>query len=453
MPEIKRDEPKNLEAEMCLLGCAFLSNVALEKASEELTSDMFYDEKNRIIFNAMVEIQKQKSPMDATILKNEIEKVNPINKIGGVEYLSEVIDSVVSASNVDSYINIIREKYLRRKLIRVCENIENSARDEVTDTNFIVENAEKEIFTVTHTRRSGEFKTSAEVIKNAKSQLEDLSKRKSEITGIATGFADFDRLTSGLHPNELIIIAARPAMGKTAFALNVAVHAAISSGKAVAVFNLEMSAEQLMFRMISAAGAVDGNKLKTGNLLNDDWKKVNEAMSELSDAPLYIEDTPGITISEIRAKCRRLDSTTPGGLGLVVIDYLQLISGGPGYGNNRQQEVSDISRSLKTMAMELGIPVIALAQLSRNVEGRENKRPIMSDLRESGSIEQDADIVAFLYRDDYYNKPAGTVEENNISISELIIGKHRSGANGTIELLFEKNISNFRNYIKNVQEN
>jgi replicative DNA helicase len=452
MSEIKATEPRNIEAEMSLLGCAFLSSIALEKVVEELNSDMFYDEKNRIIFNAMVEIHKRKDPMDATILKNEIEKINPINKIGGVEYLSEVIDSVVTASNVESYIGIVREKYLRRKLINVCENIEKNARDEVTDTGYVIESAEKEIFTVTKTRRSGEFKTSAEVVKNAKSQLEELSKRKSNITGISTGFADFDKLTSGLHANELIIIAARPAMGKTAFALNIAVNAALTSGKAVAVFNLEMSAEQLMFRMISAAGAVQGNKLKTGNLLNDDWKKVNEAMSELADAPIFIEDTPGITIGEIRAKCRRLDSTS-GGLGLVVIDYLQLISGGPGYGNNRQQEVSDISRNLKTMAMELGVPVIALAQLSRNVEGRENKRPIMSDLRESGSIEQDADIVAFLYRDDYYNKPAGQTEENNISVSELIIGKHRSGATGTIELLFEKNISNFRNYIKNVQEN
>lgn len=452
MAEVNNTEPKNLEAEMSVLGCAFLSSVALEKISEELTADMFFDEKNRIIFNAMVEIHKRKDAIDATILKNEIEKINPINKIGGVEYLSEVIDSVVTASNVDSYINIIRQKFLRRKLINVCMNIEKNARDEAMETGYVVESAEREIFTVTKTRRAGEFKTSAEVIKNAKQQLEDLSKRKNDITGIATGFADFDKLTSGLHPNELIIVAARPAMGKTAFALNMAVHAALTSGKAVAIFNLEMSAEQLMFRMISAAGAVDGNKLKTGNLLNDDWKKVNEAMSELSEAPLYIEDTPGITISEIRAKCRRLDSQT-GGLGLIVIDYLQLISGGPGYGNNRQQEVSDISRSLKTMAMELGVPVVALAQLSRNVEGRENKRPIMSDLRESGSIEQDADIVAFLYRDDYYNKQPGQIEENNISVSELIVGKHRSGANGTIELLFEKNISNFRNYIKNVQEN
>lgn len=451
MPEVKRDEPKNLEAEMSVLGCGFLSSYALEKICEELTSDMFFDKKNTAIFEAMNEIHKRKDPMDSTILKNEIEKKNPINTVGGVEYLSEVIDSVVSASNVDTYINIIREKALRRNLIQVCENIEVTARDEASDTNSIIETAEKQIFNVTKARKSGEFKTSAEVVKSAREQLEVLAKSNQEVTGISTGFYDFDKMTSGLHPHELIIIAARPAMGKTAFALNVAVNAAISSQKNVAIFNLEMGAEQLMFRMISAAGAVEGNKLKTGRLAHDDWKKVNEAMSELSDAPIFIEDTPGITIGEIRAKCRRL-ANVGNGLGLVVIDYLQLISGGPGYGNNRQQEVSDISRSLKTMAMELDIPVIALAQLSRNVEGRENKRPIMSDLRESGSIEQDADIVAFLYRDDYYNKPAGQIEENNISVSELIIGKHRSGATGTVELLFEKNISNFRNYLKQKQE-
>ncbi len=451
MPEIKRDEPKNLEAEMNALGCAYLSSVALEKLTEELTSDMFYDKKNATIFSAMTEIYKRHEPMDSTILRNEIEKTTPLNTIGGYEYVSDVIDSVVSASNVDTYITIIRDKALRRKLISVCENIEDTARDESGETGSVVENAEKQIFSVTKARKAGEFKSSAEVVKSAREQLETLSKNNQEVTGIATGFYDFDKMTSGLHGSELIIIAARPAMGKTAFALNIAVNAALTSGKSVALFNLEMSAEQLMFRMISSQGAVEGTKLRTGKLAHEDWKKVNEAMSELADAPIYIEDTPGITIGEIRAKCRRLDSQGKG-IGLVVIDYLQLISGGPGYGNNRQQEVSDISRSLKTMAMELKVPVIALSQLSRNVEARENKRPIMSDLRESGSIEQDADIVAFLYRDDYYNKQMGQ-EENNISISELIVGKHRSGATGTIELLFEKNISNFRNYVKNVQEN
>lgn len=450
MSKVDKSEPKNLEAEMSVLGCAYMSKEALEKASEELTVDMFYDTNNQIIFDAMMEIQKRHDNMDATILKNEIEKKTPINSIGGVEYLTDVIDSVVSASNVSEYIEIIREKALRRSLISVCEGIEKTAKDESISAFEVVEGAEKKLFEVTKSRKSGEFRTSKDVVASARVQLEELSKNKQDITGISTGFADFDKLTSGLHPSELIIIAARPAMGKTAFALNLAVNAAISSKKSVAIFNLEMNAEQLMFRMISAQGAVEGNKIKTGKLNSDDWKKVNEAMSELSDAPIYIEDTPGITIGEIRAKCRRLASQG-NGLGLVVIDYLQLISGGAGYGTNRQQEVSDISRSLKTMAMELEIPVIALAQLSRNVESRENKRPIMSDLRESGSIEQDADIVAFLYRDDYYNKTQQ--EENNISISELIVGKHRNGATGTIELLFEKNISCFRNYLKTPQEN
>lgn len=441
-------EPNNLEAEMCVLGCAYMSASSLEKMCDELTSDMFYDKRNATIYTALSELKRRNEPVDSTILKNEIEKITPINSIGGVEYLTDVIDSVVSASNVDSYIKIVREKSLRRKLIDVCESIEKNAREEDNETNDLVESAEKELFAVTKARKSGEFRTSRDVLKTAISQLETLAKNNSDVTGIATGFYDFDKLTSGLHPNELIIIAARPAMGKTAFALNLAVNAAISSNKSVAIFNLEMGAEQLIFRMLSAASSVEGNKLKTGKLSHEDWKKINEATSELGDAPIFIEDTPGITIGEIRAKCRRLQST--GNLGLIVIDYLQLISGGPGYGNNRQQEVSDISRSLKTMAMELGVPVIALAQLSRNVEGRENKRPIMSDLRESGSIEQDADIVAFLYRDDYYTKQVDNPD--GVSISELIIGKHRNGATGTIELLFEKNISNFRNYVKNAEE-
>lgn len=447
MADIK-EEPKNLEAEMCVLGCAYMSSSALEKVCDELSSDMFYDKRNGVIYDALSELKKRNEKIDSTILKNEIEKNTPINSVGGVEYLSDVIDSVVSASNIDSYIKIVREKALRRKLITVCEDIEKNARVEDQDTNDLIESAEKKLFTVTKARKAGEFRTSREVLKSAISQLETLSKNDSDVTGVPTGFYDFDKLTSGLHPNELIIIAARPAMGKTAFALNIAVNAALATNKAVAIFNLEMGAEQLMFRMLSAASSVEGNKLKTGKLSHDDWKKINEATSELGDAPIFIEDTPGITIGEIRAKCRRLASA--GNLGLIVIDYLQLISGGPGYGNNRQQEVSDISRSLKTMAMELGVPVIALAQLSRNVEGRENKRPIMSDLRESGSIEQDADIVSFLYRDDYYTKQVDNPD--GVSISELIIGKHRNGATGTIELLFEKNISNFRNYVKNVEE-
>ncbi len=441
----ERKMPQNLEAEMSILGACFLSTYALDKVCEEVTSEMFYSEANKRIFEAIYSLHQNKIPLDSTVLVNEIEKRENINSIGGLEYLSEVVDSVISAANIDYYIDIVREKALRRKLVEVSTSITTSAFDEETETNDIIDNAEKSIFSVTKSRKAGEFKTISDVMKNTQARLEDLAKNDKEITGIATGFYDFDKLTSGLHENELIIIAARPAMGKTAFALNLAVNSAINSKKNVALFNLEMSAEQLAMRMIAAQGGIDQNKLKTGRLEHNDWKKVNEAMSELSDTNLYIEDASGISVSEIRAKCRRLATQGPG-LGLVIIDYLQLIEGSSRYAGNRQQEVSEISRSLKTMAMELSVPVIALAQLSRSVELRENKRPIMSDLRESGSIEQDADIVAFLYRDDYYNKSAA--EQTNVSVTELIVGKHRNGSTGTIELLFERTMSNFRNYLK-----
>ena len=441
----ERKMPQNLEAEMSILGACFLSTYALDKVCEEVTPDMFYSEANKKIYEAIFSLHQNKIPLDSTVLVNEIEKHDNINSIGGLEYLGEVIDSVITAANIDYYIDIVREKALRRKLVEVSTNITTSAFDEETETNDIIDNAEKSIFSVTKSRKAGDFKSIKDVMKSTQARLEDLAKNDKDITGIATGFYDFDKLTSGLHENELIIIAARPAMGKTAFALNLAVNAAINSKKNVALFNLEMSAEQLAMRMIAAQGGIDQNKLKTGRLEHNDWKKVNEAMSELSDTNLYIEDASGISVGEIRAKCRRLATQGPG-LGLVLIDYLQLIDGGSRYAGNRQQEVSEISRSLKTMAMELGVPVIALAQLSRSVELRENKRPIMSDLRESGSIEQDADIVAFLYRDDYYNKSAS--EQTNISVTELIVGKHRNGSTGTIELLFERTMSNFRNYLK-----
>lgn len=441
----ERKLPQNLEAEMAVLGCSFLTNYALDKVCEELDSDMFISEPNRRIFDAIKSLHQSKIPLDSATVKNEIEKKGSINLIGGIEYLSEVIDSVITAANVDYYIDIVREKALRRKLIDVTNKITSSAYDEEENTNDLIDDAERKIFSVTKARKAGEFKTIGEVMRSTQQELERLAKNQNEITGIPSGFYDLDKLTSGFHPNELIILAARPAMGKTAFGLNLAVNAAQKTDKAVAIFNMEMSAEQLALRMIAAAGGIEQNKLKTGRLEHNDWKKVNEAMSELGDTNLYIEDSSGMTISEIRAKCRRL-ATQEKGLGLVVIDYLQLITGSAKYEGNRQQEVSEISRSLKTMAMELKIPVIALAQLSRSVELRENKRPIMSDLRESGSIEQDADIVAFLYRDDYYNKPAG--DSSNVSITELIIGKHRNGGTGTIELLFERDMSNFRNYIK-----
>ena len=445
----ERKIPQNLEAEMAVLGSAFLTNYAFDKVCEELSEEMFLSEPNKRVFNAISELHKNKIPLDSATVKNEIEKKGSINQIGGIEYLSEVIDSVITAANIDYYIDIVKDKALRRKLIDVTNSINVDAYNEEEETNEIIDGAEEKIFSVTKARRSGEFKSIGEVLNNTRDHLERLSKNKSEITGISSGFGDINKITSGWHNRELIIVAGRPAMGKTAIALNLAINGAMHSKKPVAIFNMEMSAEQLALRMIAAYGGIDQTKLRTGRLEHNDWKKVNEAMSELGDTDLYIEDTSGMTVSEIRAKCRQL-ATREKGLGMVVIDYLQLIQGSTKYMGNRQQEVSEISRSLKTMAMELDIPVIALAQLSRGVEAREDKRPLMSDLRESGSIEQDADIVAFLYRDDYYNRSEG--EKSFISVTEFIIAKNRSGGNGTVELIFERNLSNFRNYDKKGEE-
>ena len=423
----------------------FLSPYALEKAIENLTPESFYNEKNAKIFSAMTELNESKTPIDITTITSELKRKNELNEVGGVEYLTEVVNFVPTASNVDYYIQTVEETALLRSLIITATDIASEGYRTDETVNEILDNSEKKILNIVKNRKSSEFRSIKDVLAKTQNDLERLSENKGEITGLATGWYEFDRLTTGLHPNELIIIAARPAMGKTAFALNLATHAAMEQDKSVAVFNLEMSAEQLALRIISSLGQLEGFKLRTGNLMNNDWKRINEAISRLSKTNLVIDDTPGITIGEIRAKCRRLASSEKG-LSLVVIDYLQLISGGKNYGANRQQEVSDISRSLKTLAMELNVPVIALSQLSRSVEGREDKRPLMSDLRESGSIEQDADIVAFLYRDDYYNKSERS--EDNTSLSELIIGKHRNGPTATIELLFKKNTSTFVNLRK-----
>lgn len=441
--------PNNLEAEESVLGACFLSKYALQKATENLLPESFYNEKNAKIFSSMIALQEEKTPIDLTTITSYLKKKNELNEVGGVEYLTEVLNFVPTASNVDYYIQTVEENAILRRLIETANEIATEGYRNDESINEILDSSEKKILSIVKKRKSSEFRSIKEVLAKTQSDLERLSEFKNEITGLATGWYDLDKLTTGLHPNEFIIIAARPAMGKTAFALNLATHAAMTQNKSVAVFNLEMSAEQLAMRILSSLGQIEGFKLRTGNLMNNDWKRINEAISQLSNTNLVIDDTPGITIGEIRAKCRRLASSEKG-LALVVIDYLQLISGGKNYGANRQQEVSDISRSLKTLAMELNVPIIALSQLSRSVEGREDKRPIMSDLRESGSIEQDADIVSFLYRDDYYNKEART--EDNTSISELIIGKHRNGPTTTIELLFKKNTSTFLN-LKRDKEN
>ena len=444
-----RNLPNNLEAEESVLGACFLSKYALQKASESLQPESFFNEKNSKIFSTMIALNEEKTPIDLTTVTSYLNSHNELNDAGGVEYLSEVLNFVPTASNVDYYIKIVEETALLRRLIQTATEIAEEGYRSDETVNDILDNSEKKILNIVKNRKASEFRTIKDVLAKTQSDLERLSENKGEITGLSTGWYDLDKLTTGLHPNEFIIIAASPAMGKTAFALNLATHIAMSQDKSVAVFNLEMSAEQLAMRILSSLGQLEGFKLRTGNLMNNDWKRINEASSRLSGTNLVIDDTPGITIGEIRAKCRRLASSEKG-LSIVIIDYLQLISGGKNYGTNRQQEVSDISRSLKTLAMELNVPVIALSQLSRSVEGREDKRPLMSDLRESGSIEQDADIVAFLYRDDYYNKEART--EDNNSISELIIGKHRNGPTATIELLFKKNTSTFLNLRKDREE-
>lgn len=437
--------PNDIEAEQSVLGSMFLSKYALQQACETLTPDSFYLASNAKIFSCIQSLAEKDVPIDLTTVTAALKNSKLLSEVGGVEYLSEILNIVPTAANIDSYIKIVEDDAIRRKLIETATNICSMGYESDRSVSETLDQAEQKILTVVKNRRTSEFKSIQNVLFKAQEDLERLAETKNDITGIPTGWIDIDRATTGLHENELIIIAARPAMGKTAFALNLATSVAINTGKTVAVFNLEMSAEQLATRMLSSLGQVELNKLRTGNLLNDDWKRVNEAISQVSGAKMYIDDTPGINIGEIRSKCRRLASSDDG-LGLVIIDYLQLISGVGNYGGNRQQEVSDISRALKVMAMELQIPVVALSQLSRSVETREDKRPIMSDLRESGSIEQDADIVSFLYRDDYYNKESKT--SDSTSISEFIIGKNRSGSTTTIDLLFKRDMATFLSFRK-----
>ncbi len=434
--------PQKIDAEQAILGSMFLSEKALEGIAERINKDMFYLDSHKKIFEVIKNLYDKKVPIDITTVTAELDRKKLLNQVGGVPYLTQIINIVPTAANAEEYIKIVEEKFLRRNLIEAGTDIANAGFSSTDDIGDILDEAEKKIFEVVKNRRGSEFKTIQDVLFKAQADLEKLSTLKGEITGVPAGYYDIDKLTSGFHENELIIIAARPAMGKTAFAVNMAVNMAMNAKKTVALFNMEMGAEQLISRMLSSVGQIEANKLRTGRLEHQDWKRVNEAISRLADTKIFIDDTPGMTVSEIRAKCRRLANSSDG-LDVVIIDYLQLISGSAKYAGQRQQEVSEISRSLKTMAMELNIPVIALAQLSRSVEGREDKRPLLSDLRESGSIEQDADIVAFLYRDDYYNKESAIDE--NTSKSEFIISKHRSGPTATVNLIFKRDTSSFFN--------
>ncbi len=443
-----RSMPSNKDAEMSILGILIMYNNFIDDVCDSVVADMFFDERNKILFEVIHELHCNKLPIDIGVIKDTLTKEKKLDKIGGIVYLSEVVDSVITPANLDYYINVLKENYTRRNLIEVAIDIENNAYDGENIGN-VLEDAERNILNVASSRTVKDFVPLSEILRRAQAKLEELAKSKKIITGLETGFYDFDKISTGLQPGELIILAARPGMGKTALALNMATYAATTTQKAVAIFNLEMPAEQLVNRIISAQGGIDGYKLQTGSMQDKDWKKYNEAMNTLANTNLYIEDNTGLTISEIRAKCRRLANMDKG-LGLVIIDYLQLVTTGNKRVESRQVEVSEISRSLKTMALELGVPVIACAQLSRSAEKRESNMPMLADLRESGSIEQDADMVLFINRKDYYNTQKDAKEK--IVPAELVIAKHRKGSLGTVDLLFELSMSAFRNMAKNDEE-
>ena len=440
---MNKEIPKNIDAEQSVIGSMFLTKKAMQKVLENLKEDSFYLDSHKKIFSCIYELDSKGKPVDLTTVVEELNNRNWLGQVGGIEYLTEVIESVPTAANVDEYIKIVEDKFVLRTLIDEATSIITESYNTTNDVNEVIETAEKKIFDVSKNIRSTEFKTIQDVLVKTQNDLEKLASMKGDITGIPTGYYELDKITSGFHPHELIIIAARPGMGKTAIALNMVNNIAINAKKSVALFNMEMGAEQLATRMLASVGQIDSGKLKTGNLNHSDWKRVNEAVSRLSESRIFIDDTAGITVNEIRAKCRRL-AASPSGLDIVVIDYLTLIQGNSKSGANRQQEVSDISRALKTMAMELDVPVIALSQLSRGIEQRTDKKPMLSDLRESGAIEQDADIVAFLHCSD-------EEREKENSLMEFVIRKHRNGPLMDIPLIFQRNTSTFAN-VANFEE-
>ncbi len=440
-----RTPPHNIEAEQAVLGAIFLEQEALVTASEMVTPGDFYRPAHQRIYQVMVELGERGEPVDLVTVTAELENRKQLEDVGGVSYLTDLANSVPTAANAEYYCRIIEQKGVLRQLIRTATKIVTDGYNQSEDLGHLLSDAERGIMQLSQKRSKGGFQHIKNVLMDAYERIESLSTSKGEVTGIPTGYPDLDKMTSGLQKSDLIILAARPSVGKTAFALNVAQNIAARGGKVVAIFSLEMAAAQLVMRMICAEGNIDAGKIRTGYLEEDDWRKLTMSIGTLSKAPVYIDDTPGVTMPDIRSKCRRLKAEQ-GEIGLVMIDYLQLISGRGG-GDNRQQEVSEISRTLKLMARELNCPVIALSQLSRSVEQRQDKRPMLSDIRESGSIEQDADIVAFLYREDYYDKET---EEKNII--EIIIGKQRSGPTGTVKLAFLKEYNKFVSLDQSHQE-
>ena len=437
--DIGKVPPHDIEAEQAILGCMLTDKDSVINAIEVLKEDDFYREDNKIIYSAIVSLYAKNEPIDIITVKAELTEQGNFERIGGLAYLAELPEKVPTTANVDKYIKIVEEKAMMRHLIKSANELIALGYDETEEVSAVMEMAEKKIFTLSEKKSNKGYAAIKDVLVSTFAELEKLSNQKGQITGTSTGFADLDYKTAGLHNSDLIIIAARPAMGKSAFAINLATNAAVKSNVPVVIFNLEMSKEQVANRILSSEAMVDSNKIRTGQLDENDWMKLAEASGVLSEAPIYIDDTPGINIMEIRAKCRKLKMEK--NLGLVVIDYLQLIQGSGKRNTSREQEISEISRSLKILAKEINVPVIALSQLSRAAEQRkEDHRPMLSDLRESGAIEQDADIVMFLYRDGYYNE-----ESENKNVAEVILAKHRGGSTGTVNLAWLPNYTKFAN--------
>lgn len=434
---IKRVLPHSIEAERSVIGSMILDSEAVVVASEIVTKEDFYGKQYGILFEAMVELYNDGKPIDLITLQDKLKEKDVPPELTGIEFIQELISSVPTSANVKYYAGIVKDKSTLRRLIKVNEEIENTCYLASQPVSDIMDITEKKIFNLLQTKPGGDFVPIKEVVIDALEKIEISSRSQGNVTGLATGFTDLDSRTAGFHPSELILIAARPAMGKTAFELNIAQYMAFRKNVTVAIFSLEMSKEQLVNRLFSLESHIDSQKIRTGNLEDGDWESLIESAGVIGKSNLIIDDTPGITISELRSKCRKFKLEH--NLGIIIIDYLQLMSGG-GRAESRQQEVSDISRSLKALARELEVPVVALSQLSRAVEGREDKRPMLSDLRESGAIEQDADVVMFLYRDEYYHK-----DSDRKGIAEVIIAKQRSGSTGTVELVWLPQYTKFAN--------
>lgn len=436
--ELGKVPPHDLEAEQAIIGSMLTDRDAVISAIEILKEEDFYREDNKAIYTAILNLYNRAEPIDIITVKSELESMGKFEQVGGLEYLAELPEKVPTTANAMKYIKIVEEKSTLRRLIKTANEIIELGYSPTEDVEDIMEGAEKKIFNIMQEKNQKGYAPIKDVLVESFTKLEELYNRKQHITGVPSGFTELDYRTAGFHGSELILIAARPAMGKTAFALNIATNAAVKANVPVAVFSLEMSKEQLVNRILCSESMVDSNKVRTGKLEEDDWTKLAGAIGPLSEAEIFIDDTPGINITEIRAKCRKLKLEK--NIGMVVIDYLQLIQGSNKRGGSREQEISEISRSLKILAKELNVPVIALSQLSRAAEQRPDHRPMLSDLRESGAIEQDADIVMFLYRDDYYNQ-----DSEKKDIAEIIIAKHRGGSTGTVELLWLGSYTKFVN--------